>query len=328
MAKGSSIGIDLGGTKIKAALIAADGRLRHDVKVRTQGWGDPNDVVTQISAIVNQLAEQNDGDPVGPIGIGVAGQIETGTGAVTFAPNLGWRDFPLQRRLTEVLQRPLLVTNDVRAAAYGEWRLGAGQGFDDLVLVFVGTGIGGSVISGGRIVTGYANTAGELGHTTVQVGGPKCRCHNYGCLEALAGGWAIGERAQELIKENEAEGGAMLDLADGDINLVSAHVVAVASQQGDPLAAQVIDGAVLALVGGCTSFVNAFGPRRIILGGGVIEGYPELVGRIEQGVKERSLPAAARDLDIVKAALGYDAGLIGAAAMATDVLTGKEHALE
>ncbi len=311
-----SIGIDLGGTKIVAGLVSKDGRLLHGVKEQTHGWGDPNDVVEQLSIMVRYLIDRADSYSVGPIGIGAAAQIEEGTGAVTFAPNLGWSYFPLRERLEEVLGLPLLVTNDVRAAAFGEWHLGAGKGFRDLVLVFVGTGIGGSVISSGRLLTGHANTAGELGHTTVLVGGPKCRCPNYGCLEAVAGGWAIALRAQELIAQHRLEGAALLDLADGDINRVTARMVCDTAQRGDLLAQRVIDEAVAALIAGCTSFANAFSPRRIILGGGVIEGYPDLVARVEGGVRERALPAVVKDLEVVKASLGNDAGVIGAAAMA------------
>ena len=158
-----SIGIDLGGTKIKAGLVNKEGRLLHGVKEQTHGWGDPNDVVEQLSTMIRYLADRADADSVGPIGIGAAAQIEERSGAVTFAPNLGWSYFPLRERLEEVLGLRLLVTNDVRAAAFGEWRFGAGKGYRDLVFVFVGTGIGGSVISGGRFITGHANTAGELG---------------------------------------------------------------------------------------------------------------------------------------------------------------------
>jgi len=201
----------------------------------------------------------------------VAGQVDPRSGAVRFSPNLGWRDEPFGEDLRRALGVPVVVTNDVRAATWGEWLHGAGKGIDDLVCLFVGTGVGGGVVSGGRVLVGCTNTAGELGHLAVALQGPPCRCGNRGCLEALAGGWAIAQRAKRgspptlrrLFPAREGRGAA------GE---VSAAVVAQGQEAGDPLARQIIDEAVEALVAGMVSLVNAFNPCRFILGGGSSKG--------------------------------------------------------
>lgn len=319
MANNRAIGIDLGGTKIKAALIDPDGNVLHELKERTQKHGEPRDVIDQLARIVRQLLEYTDRDPAIPIGLGVAGQIDARTGALVFAPNLnGWRDFPVKQLLQDALEQPINISNDVRAAGFGEWRHGAGQGCHDIIVLFVGTGIGGCVISGGHILTGHANTAGELGHTTIVLGGPKCHCNNYGCLEAVAGGWAIARRAGELVAEDPVAGATLLERVDGNADLITAKTVSRAAQNGDPLASQIIAEAIAALIGGCVTFVNAFGPRRIIFGGGVIEGYPELIPAVAEGVRRRALPSAVADIEMVKARLGGNAGVIGAARMARE----------
>jgi glucokinase len=146
--------------------------------------------------------------------------------------------------------------------------------------------------------------------------GPSCRCGKRGCLEALAGGWAIARRAQELMAEDPRAGAFLLEMAAGEVAAVTAEKVGQAYRKGDPLATRVIDEAVAALIAGGASLVNAFNPCRLILGGGVIEGLPELVGRIGWGVRQQALKAATEPLQILLSGLHKDAGVIGAAALA------------
>jgi glucokinase len=309
------IGVDLGGTKIEVARVDVSGRLLQRTRRATDVADGPSAVKDQIVDAVREMEEGIDSRPAG-IGIGVAGQIDPGTGMVRFAPNLQWHDVPLDSELSDALDLPVLVANDVRAITWGEWLHGAGQGFDDLVCLFVGTGIGGGIVSGGRVLSGCSNTAGELGHITVQMNGPLCHCGNRGCLEALAGGWAIARQAREAIQANPAAGGALLDQAGGELREVSARTVAQAAHAGDPLAQELVDQVAEALIAGCMGLVNAVNPCRLILGGGVIEGLPELVDRVDHGVRERALTAATAPLKVVAAQLNGDAGVIGAAALA------------
>jgi glucokinase len=215
------------------------------------------------------------------------------------------------------------VTNDVRAATWGEWLHGAGHGCDDLLCLFVGTGVGGGVVSGGRMLSGCNNTAGEVGHITVDMQGPPCTCGNRGCLEALAGGWAITRLARDSVAADPDGGRLLLEMAGGLIEEINVATVARAVRGGDPLARHLIDRAADALIAGATTLINAFNPCRLILGGGVINGMPELIGRIDKGVRSQALAAACSSLLILPAGLRTDAGVIGAAALAIRTFAGK-----
>ncbi len=315
-----AIGVDLGGTKVKVAAVDAQGAIRRQLQEPTEVDRGPEGITFQIARMVHELRQDGSSSlPLGT-GVGVAGQIAKDTGVVRFAPNLHWREVPFRDRLEAALNLPVAITNDVRAATWGEWLHGAGQGVDDLICLFIGTGVGGGVVSGGRMLSGCSNTAGELGHMTVDLHGPLCTCGNRGCLEALAGGWAIARRAQEAINDAPAEGVASLKAAglSGPVapEEVNAKVVAAAARAGDPLARLIVDELARALVAGGVSLVNAFNPSRLILGGGVMEGLPELLPRIEQGIRQAALNAATEMLSVRPAKLHNDAGVIGAAALA------------
>jgi glucokinase len=313
--KAWTVGVDLGGTKIEVAQVYADGHLQRRLRLPTDVEGGSRAVENQIAAATRELREDADSPPVG-IGVGVAGQIEPSEGIVQFAPNLKWHDVPFQSNLSKATQCPVVVTNDVRAITWGEWLHGAGQGCDDLICLFVGTGIGGGIVSDGRVLAGCRNTAGELGHITVDLHGPSCHCGNQGCLEAFAGGWAIARRAKEAIRNDAGGAKALLGWADEDIEAVTAKTVARAAHADDPLAQALVDEVGYALTAGVVSLVNAVNPCRVILGGGVIEGLPELVKRVDIGVRKRALAAATASLQIVRAQLDGDAGVVGAAALA------------
>jgi len=314
------IGVDLGGTKVEVAQLDTAGHVGQRLRRRTDVGDGSASVEAEIVTAVRDLQEITGYPPIG-VGVGVAGQIDPFEGAVRFAPNLDWHDIPLQADLSRALGLPVLVTNDVRAATWGEWLHGAGQGYDDLVCLFVGTGIGGGVVSGGQMLAGRSNTAGELGHMTVDLYGPTCHCGNRGCLEALAGGWAIARQAEESMAADPSAGAFLLKMAHGQPKAVTAELVAEAAHAGDPLARRLVDKVAQALIAGAVGLVNAFNPCCLILGGGVIEGLPELVQRIDQGVRERALAAASASLQVLPARLRGDAGVVGAAALVLRSLT-------
>lgn len=211
---------------------------------------------------------------------------------------------------------PVVVLNDVRAATWGEWLYGGGKGVDDLICLFIGTGIGGGVVSNGKVLTGSNNSAGELGHIIIDLQGPPCNCGNRGCLEAFAGGWAIARQAQNAVTSDPTAGASLLKLANGQLKAVTAETVSQAAQAGDLLSRNLMDQVTEALIAGVVSLVNAFNPHHFIVGGGVIEGQPELVKKIAQGVYARALKAATASLQILPAKLKGNAGVIGAAALA------------
>jgi glucokinase len=307
-----TIGVDLGGTKIKTAVVDSNGYVVSAFKRPTNPQKESKTIIHDILVSVDKCLTHHEG--IEALGVGVAGQVDR-QGVVQYSPNLRWRGVPLKTRLEKELKLPVFVTNDVNAATIGEWRFGSGRTVEDLAVVFVGTGIGGGVITEGKILSGCSNAGGELGHITIVAGGRRCHCPNEGCLEAYAGGWAIAERAQEAVKRNPKLGQHLTSLGGG-INNITAETVGQAFHDGDTLACRIIEETGVYLAAGAVSIINSFNPCVLVLGGGVIEGVPELIEVVDRIVKQRSLEAAVEKLRIVKATLGSDAGVIGAAAMA------------
>lgn len=307
-----TLGIDLGGTKVGLALVDVDHRVVASHRRVTDSEGGPERVVEDVVAAVRQILDRS-GAPVARLGVGVAGQVDSRDGVVRSTPNLtGWRDFPLARTLEDALDLPVAVTNDVNATTLAEHAVGAGRGTDDLLVVFVGTGVGGGVIAGGRLVDGAGGYAGEIGHMTLVVDGRRCSCRNRGCLEAYVGGWAIAERARDAVDEAPEAGQVLLDAAGGR-NRITAATVDRAADSGDPMARRLVEETGHYLGAGLVSAVHAFNPTRVVLGGGVIEGMPDLVAAAAAHVRNRAMEVFLEDLEIVPTALGADAGVIGAA---------------
>jgi glucokinase len=309
-----AVGIDLGGTKTIVAQVSDGGKVLRKRLLPTNASAGPDRVKKSLVAAVKGLMEETDNPPAG-VGVGVAGQVDAESGGVEFAPNLGWRDEPLREDLERAIGLPVLVGNDVRAATWGEWLYGAGRGCNDLICLFVGTGIGGGVVSGGRVLTGCSNTAGELGHITVDLNGPSCRCGNRGCLEAMAGGWAIAQRAREWATSDPEAGGLVLRMVEGQTERITGKVMADAAKAGDPMALALFEQVARALAAGAATLVNAFNPCRLILGGGVIEGCPWLVKKIAEGLEDRALPPALSPLRVLRARLRKNAAVVGSAAL-------------
>ena len=312
-----AIGVDLGGTKVETALVGVKG----DVVFSTRRPSRPEDgtdaVLATIVGSVREAYDQAGAARVAGVGVGVAGQIDPATGMVWTAPNLHWREVPLRARLEEALRVPVAVLNDVQSATYAEWTFGAGRGAADLLCLFVGTGVGGGIVAQGQLVRGCGGSAGELGHTVVDLNGRPCRCGNRGCLEAYAGGWAIAERARAaLASRPDARDSLLYAGAQAAGDEVTARTVGEAFRAGDPLAGEIVRETGAALGAAVASFLNAFNPCMVILGGGVIEGITKLVERINAEVAARSLPAARACARIVRAQLGLHAGAIGAASWA------------
>lgn len=310
-----AVGVDLGGTKIAVALVDDGGYVLKQARYPTCVEEGPAAVRDRIISAVKEMRKGIRSRPAG-IGIGVAGQIRRHDGMVRSAPNLGWRNVPLGEQLHKVTRLPVVVVNDVRAAAVGEWSYGAGKGCDDLICMFVGTGIGGGIIVHGRMLEGCGNSAGEIGHVVVDMKGPLCHCGRRGCMEALAGGWAIAQKARDAVLLEPTLGATMLRLANGQPKNIETELVTNAFRTGDPLARQLVDHAAEALSVGAVNLVNAFNPCRLILGGGVVNGLPELIERVREGIRHHALITAAESVSVVAAGLGDDAGVIGAAGLA------------
>lgn len=203
--KDLAIGVDLGGTKIACGLVNSRGEIISDEYVFTDVKGGYPLVAQQIIELIRKLLAKAKAGVKG-IGIGVPGQVELGTGLIRFAPNLQWHHAPLKQDLEKALGIPVKIVNDVRAITWAEWSLGAGRGCKNLICLAIGTGIGSGIVSGGILVEGASNTAGEVGHLMLDPKGPKCGCGNYGCFEALCGGLAIGELAKNAVIADPSKG--------------------------------------------------------------------------------------------------------------------------
>lgn len=314
-----TVGVDLGGTKVDTALVDASGNIVCSDYRLVDATKDSEKVIQNLIDSVN-LCCSRAGQKAQALGLGVAGQIDKQRGIIRDSPNLpSWHDVPLQARLESALNIPVTINNDVRVITWGEWQHGSGKGINDLACVFVGTGIGGGIVSHGRLLEGCDNSAGELGHLTVVAGGRKCHCPNEGCLEAYAGGWAIAERARDIVRANPQAGQGLVALA-GDISKITAATVSEGYKNGDPLSQRLVKDTSRYLAAGLVSIVNAFNPCLLILGGGVIYGLPDYLTLVEKKVRAQALPTPAKNLRITLGALGNKAGVIGAAALARELL--------
>jgi glucokinase len=317
MDKQVTLGVDLGGTKVNVGLVDRSGRVLFAHKSMIHASKEPERVIADLLAAMERCRSRTEQE-VEAVGIGVAAQVDQ-KGVVRGSQNLGWRKVPLKKRLEKEIGLPVAVTNDVNAATLGEWRYGSGRGVDDLAVLFVGTGVGGGVITGGKLLSGCSNSGGELGHITVVYDGRKCHCPNRGCLEAYVGGWAIAERAQQAVRAAPREGQRLVSLA-GSVEGVTAATVSGAYREGDLLARRLVEETGRYLAAGVVSIVNVFNPCVLVLGGGVVEGIPELIQIVKDVVPAMALEASVGELKIVKASLGADAGVIGAAALAQDLV--------
>jgi len=308
------LAIDLGGTKIAAALISPDNRVTDRAHSPTLAVEDLQPVLSQIFAIIDRLLPQGTADPaqLGGIAIAAAGAIDTDKGLITSSPNLpGWLDVPLRDIVSKRYGADTCLLNDANAAALAEHRLGAGRSTANLIYLTVSTGIGGGIIINGELYSGTSGCAGELGHMTIDANGPECSCGNRGCLEALASGTAVASEAKRRIKEGEPS--LLTDIVSGDLEGITAEKVATAAHSSDRLALEVISRAAGYLGAGMVSLVNIFNPEVIIVGGGLSKMGELLLKPAREMVKQRAFPLCAGAVRIVTAELGDDSGLLGAA---------------
>ncbi len=312
------MGVDLGGTNARAAVVDLDSGEIVAVHKEPHRDRSPEAVAETVARAIRRSGGAAGMDPIafGHVGVGVAGQCLGRTGVVLNSPNLGWRDVPFGELLVRALGVPVRIANDLSAAAWGERRFGAARGLDDVALVFVGSGVGSGLILGGRVYDGHRGVAGELGHVKVRPMRPdtavrRCGCGEMGCLEAYASGMNIAARVREELAAGAVS--TILDVVQGDLERVNATVVDTACARGDAYARSLwVEVADLlgTAVAGLVTLVN---PERVILGGGVILGCPELQRSMREVFDARVSRSAAVGLSLARTLLGDDAGVIGAA---------------
>jgi len=311
------IGIDLGGTKISTALIDSAGTIiTHDYRETRATEGQKAVIERMLDAARRVMAQAGVNQAqVAAAGIGAPGPLDVEAGVVVAPPNLpGWDRVPLRRLIENRLGITTFLENDANAAALGEHRFGAGRGVEHMIYVTASTGIGGGLILNGRLYHGASGMAGEIGHITIIPYGPLCGCGNRGCLEALAAGTAIARQARARV----ARGAPTLiaDLAGGDPERVTAKLVAEAASQGDVEAQEVLAEAMHYLGIGMANLVNLFNPQLIVIGGGLTNIGEMLFGPVQRAIDRRALPTLAQGVRVVRAELGDNAGVLGAAAVA------------
>jgi glucokinase len=292
--------------------MTVDGTLTSQLEQPTDAPRGAASVLATLHTMIGSLAGSV--DDLASIGVACAGQIHPRTGAVVLAPNLGWRDVPLAATLAGAFRVPVTVENDVRAAAWGEYRFGAHRSAQSLIAVFVGTGIGSGAVLDGRLWAGAGNAAGELGHTQVVVDGLPCPCGGRGCLEVYASGSGLRRRAQAAMTAGAKT--ALAELCDGDPLGVTATMVAAAANSGDEVARALWSDARRYLTLGVANYVTLLNPAALVLGGGVIDALPELVDDVASGALLATTVLARESVRIERARLGQWAGVLGAAALA------------
>ncbi|MGI9860806.1 ROK family protein [Moorella naiadis] len=320
-------GIDLGGTNISAIFMDAEGQTHGWVTWPTEAARGPAEVINRIISLTKFLMDKNSitAQQLRGIGLGVPGLVNSREGRSVFSPNLpGWRDIPVAGLVAAGTGVPVLIDNDVRMAAWGEKLLGAGRDREDVICLTLGTGIGAGIFIQDKLYTGRDESAGEIGHVTVEKDGPRCSCGNYGCLEMYASGRGIARRMRAAIAAGAAS--LVLDLAHGDAGSITAAMVCQAAARGDQAAEQVIKETAVYLGIALAGLANILNPQRIVLGGGVMGAGELLLAPVRRVVRERAMPLN-REVEIVAAELGDLAGATGAAAIARkEFMLGEERA--
>ena len=310
MSATETIGVDLGGTKMLVGVLA-DTEPLYEQREASKGQTE----VELVELLVREIEEAREARPdVAAVGLGIPATIDHDSGVAVSAVNLPLSDLPIRDIVSERTGLPVFVDNDGNVAALAEYLYGAAQGMPHIVMLTVGTGIGGGLILGGEIYRGSTGAGAELGHVVIQVDGPPCQgnCPNHGCVEALASGTALG-REGRAAAESSPDSALGKALAEGEE--VDGRVVTEAALAGDKTAIEVFE-----LIGGrlgvaCSSFANVFQPNAIVVGGGVIAAGDLLLEPARREVRERALNPMNKT-PILEATLGNDAGMIGAAAMA------------
>jgi glucokinase len=315
-----TIGVDMGGSKLLAGAVDEELSVHHRTQRPLLGLDQPTLLDVAVDA-VEELRER-DGSEVAAVGFGIPSLIDQRTGRAVVAVNLPLVDIEFADVMTERLGLPVFVDNDANCAALGEHRAGAAAGCTDAVVLTVGTGIGGGLILGDRLYRGAIGSGAELGHTVIDMNGPRCQgaCPNHGCIEVMASGTALAREALQVARE-QPESGLGRALADGQA--IEGPLVTELAYDGDEAARSVLQLIGTRLGVAIASFVNIFNPQVVVIGGGVMGAGDLLLDPARAEMRARALPPSKDEVQIVVAELGVEAGMIGAAALAFNGAGGR-----
>lgn len=309
-----AIGIDIGGTSIKGAAVDSNGRV-YDKFSMPFVKGEPGEVtIRKLADLVKEyIASQHLEGKIAGIGIGSPGTLDVEHGIVNYANNLGWDELPVAELMQETLPYDVRLTNDANAAALGEAKFGAGKSYETVIMLTLGTGVGGGIIINGKLFEGNQGKGGELGHVVVQVDGEPCTCGRKGCLEAYGSATALIRETKKAMLSNKR---SLMWKISPEIELVGGRVVFEAAAQGDKSAIKVLNNYIKYLGEGILNYCNIFRPNVIVLSGGIANAGDALFAPLNEYIKERNYGyKATPEVKVVPAELGYDSGKIGAAAL-------------
>ena len=314
------LGVDLGGTKILCGIVGPDHAILGRAKASTPAKRGQEAILAAILDCANEAiaaAGLTSADLAG-IGVGSPGPLDTERGVILFSGNLNVKDFAIGPDVSAATGLPVIVRNDVTVGGYGEFLLGAGRGATDLLAAFVGTGIGGCVVVGGRVIEGSNGNAGEIGHIRLKSKGPRCGCGRRGCLEALASRTAIVRRIAKAHKQGVQT--SLAETLEAGGSKVRSKQLAAAFEADDPLTRKEVGRAARYLGRGLGSLANVLGPERILIGGGVTEAIGEpFVALVREAAREQILIDPAQSIAIIQTMLGDDSGILGAALLAREI---------
>ena len=303
-------GIDVGGTKIAGGVVDDAGSVLEELQVKSPAT-DAQAIEAAIEKLVTELATRHQ---IEAVGVGAAGYIDKSRSVVLFAPNLAWRDLDLKADLETTLGLPVVVENDANAAAWGEFQFGAGHDVDDLLLVTVGTGVGGGVVLDGSLYRGAFGVGAEIGHMRVVPDGIRCGCGNRGCFEMYASGSALVREARAAARAGSLLAADLVDRAGGDVDAITGPLITEAARAGDPFALEQLASVGRWLGEGIASLTAVLDPAVVVIGGGVSAADDLLLDPVRQAFSTQLTGRGHRPmLEIRKARLGNRAGLIGAA---------------
>lgn len=313
-----SIGIDIGGTKIAGGLVDGDGLIVRRARRHTPAQ-EPDEIIAATVELIDELAAaaRDQGIDAPKVGVACAGYIDKAGSNVLFAPNIAWRQEPLRARLEKATGHAVVIENDANAAAYGEFLHGAGADVDDMVMVTLGTGVGGGIVLEGELMRGSHGIAAEIGHMRVVPGGHLCGCGNRGCFEVYASGSALVRDARELVASGAPQAARLAEMCGGDPAALEGAHVTEAAQSGDA-AAQALLSEIGRWVGeGCASLAAVLDPAIFVIGGGLAAAGDLVLASARVHFAEELTGGGHRPSPrFVVATLGNDAGVIGAAALA------------
>jgi glucokinase len=315
------LGIDIGGTNLVVGSVAEDGSSLHALGSEpTHAEAGQSDVLDRLIALARRTIDQTrreiPGAEIMGVGVGAPGPLDTKSGIVLLTPNLGWVNLPLRQIIHERLGLPAVLDNDANCAVLGEWWRGGARGTRHAIGITIGTGIGGGIIVDGKLFHGASDCAGEIGHTTIDTEGRRCKCGNYGCLEAYASGPNIALRAVEEIKAGAVS--RLTGYVGGDLRQITAQTVYQAAHDGDDLAMEVVNDTAKFLGTGVANLLNIFNPEVVVVCGGVTLAGDHLFVPLRREVARRAFKPAVSVCRIVPCELTGTAGVYGAAKVFLD----------